>query len=161
MYISTIPNLCVSITGSVMWLYFLTSSEVSCDQVLAKEMSVKRMCVTSRQKFQEPVHNSPWLWLTAVLLIKHAPLTRGPDCHRKSSPTQPCWIYWDTPLRFLNCSLLQPILTDRLIIFYSELIEVEYLVLSPKRRSYSESWYVFFGKDFRGHRLCWAETEVQ
>lgn len=57
--ISTILNLCLSITSPVIQWHFLTSFEVSCDQVLAKEMSVEGIPVTSRQKFQEPMHNSP------------------------------------------------------------------------------------------------------
>lgn len=140
-----------------MQLHFLTSFEVSCDQVLAKEMSVEGMPVTSRQKFQEPMHNSPWFLPAAALLQESAWV---PDWHRKSSLTHSCWSYWDKSLRFWNCSVLQPIYTDRAIIFYSDLNEVEYL-FSSHRRSYLESWYTFFGKGFRDHRLYWAETELQ
>lgn len=70
--ISTILNLCLSITSPVIQLHFLTSFEVSCDQMLAKEMSVEGMPVTSRQKFQEPVHNSPW-FLPAAALMQDQP----------------------------------------------------------------------------------------
>lgn len=75
--INTIPNLCLSITGPVI-LYFLTSFEVSCDQELAKDMSLEGMCVASGQKLPEPVHNSLCFLPAAAVLMQAWAISPGP-----------------------------------------------------------------------------------